>query len=120
MAKSENGQQLTEQEMAAMQKMEQDLGVEESLEEAYKRAQELAKMAQDASQNPAEVLSALEKELPKNASMQKALAELSKQAAQTSEQAVVAEAQQPSNIGLAAEQAAHDLARVARYQQRLG
>lgn len=120
MAKSENGQQLTEQEMAAMQKMEQDLGVEESLEEAYKRAQELAKMAQDASQNPAEVLSALEKELPKNASMQKALAELSKQAAQASEQAVAAEAQQPSNIGLAAEQAAHDLARVARHQQRLG
>lgn len=77
-------------------------------------------MAQDASQNPAAVLAELEKELPKNPSMQKSLAELSKRAAQGSEQAVAAEAQQPSNIGLAAEQAAHDLARVSRHQKRLG
>lgn len=120
MAKAEDGQELTEQELAAMQNMEKDLGVQESLEEAYKRAQELAEMAQDASQNPAAVLAELEKELPKNPAMQKSLAELSKQAALTSEQAVAAEAQQPSNIGLAAEKAAHDLARVSRHQQRLG
>ncbi|MEN3939736.1 DUF4175 family protein [Prosthecobacter sp. SYSU 5D2] len=120
MAKAEDGQELSEAELAAMQNMEQELGVQESLEEAYKRAQELAEMAQDAGQNPAAVLAALEKELPKNAAMQKSLAELSKQAAQTSEQAVAAESQQPSNIGLATEKAAHDLARVARHQQRLG
>jgi hypothetical protein len=120
MAKAEDGQALSNEELAAMQNMEQELGVQESLEEAYKRAQELAEMAQDAGQNPATVLAALEKELPKNAAMQKSLAELSKQAAQTSEQAVAAESQQPSNIGLATEQAAHDLARVARHQQRLG
>lgn len=120
MAKAEDGQALSEAELAAMQNMEQELGVQESLEEAYKRAQELAEMAQDAGQNPAAVLAALEQELPKNPAMQKSLAELSKQAAQISEQAVAAESQQPSNIGLATEQAAHDLARVARHQQRLG
>ncbi|SKA99685.1 hypothetical protein SAMN02745166_03003 [Prosthecobacter debontii] len=120
MAKVEDGQSLTEEELAAMQNREKELGVDEALEEAYKRAQELAQMAQDAGQNPAAVLAELEKELPKNPAMQKSLAELSKQTAQASEQAVSAEAQQPSNIGLAAEQAAHDLARVARHQQRLG
>ncbi|MCW0218991.1 MAG: hypothetical protein OJI67_11775 [Prosthecobacter sp.] len=120
MAKAEDGQPLSEQELAAMQNMEQELGVQESLEDAYKRAQELAEMAQDASQNPAAVLAELEKELPKNPAMQKSLAELSKQAAQSSEQAVATESQQPSNIGIATEQAAHDLARVARHQQRLG
>jgi hypothetical protein len=120
MAKMEEGQALSEQELAAMQQMEQQLGVQEPLDEAYARAQALAQMAQDASQNPAAVLAELEKELAKNAPMQKALAELSKQTAQTSEQAVATEAQQPSNIGLAAEKAAHDLARVARHQTRLG
>lgn len=120
MAKAESGEALTEQELAAMQKMEKDLEVDQALEDAYKRAQELAQMAQDANENPAAVLAELEKELPKNPAMQKSLAELSKQAAQASEQAVKNEAQMPSNIGLAAEQAAHDLARVARHQQRLG
>lgn len=120
MAKMEQGEALSEQELAAMQKMEQELGVQEPLDEAYARAQALAEMAQDATQNPAAVLAELEKELPKNASMQKALAEISKQTAQASEQAVTAEAQQPSNIGLAAEKAANDLARVARHQDRLG
>ncbi|TDU81374.1 uncharacterized protein DUF4175 [Prosthecobacter fusiformis] len=120
MAKAEDGQALTPEELAAMQNMEEELGVQESLEEAYKRAQELAEMAKDASQDPAAVLAELEKELPKNPAMKKSLAELSKQAAQSSEQAVAQEASQPSNIGLATEQAAHDLARVARHQQRLG
>jgi len=120
MEKMENGQQPTEQELAAMQQMEQQLGVQEPLDEAYARAQALAQMAQDASQNPAAVLAELEKELPKNGAMQKALAEISKQTAQASEQAVAAETQQPSNIGLAADKAANDLARVSRHQQRLG
>lgn len=120
LAKMEQGQELSEQDLAAMQQLEKDLGVQEPLDEAYQRAQELAKMAQDATQNPAAVLAALEKELPQNPTMQKALAELSRQTAQSTEQAVAAEAQQPSNLGLAAEQAAHDLARIARHQQRLG
>jgi hypothetical protein len=100
--------------------MEEELGVKEPLDEAYARAQALAQMAQDAQQDPGKVLAELEKELPKNPSMQKALAEISKQTAQVSEQAVTQEAQQPSNIGMAADKAANDLARVARHQQRLG
>lgn len=120
MAKAESGQELTEQELAQAAKMEQDLGVKEPLDEAYARAQALAQMAQDATQDPGKVLAELEKELPKNAAMQKALAELGKQTAQASEQAVASEAQQPVNMGLATEQAANDLNRVARHQQRLG
>ncbi|MCA1963473.1 MAG: hypothetical protein LDL31_05965 [Prosthecobacter sp.] len=120
MAKAEAGQELTDQELAAAAQMEQDLGVKEPLDEAYARAQALAQMAQDATQDPGKVLAELEKELPKNAAMQKALAELSKQTAQASEQAIASEAQQPANMGLATEQAANDLNRVARHQQRLG
>jgi hypothetical protein len=120
MARAEQGEALSEQELAAMQNMEQELGVQDALEEAYQRAQQLAEMAQDASQNPAAVLAELEKELPRNPAMQKALAEVAKQTAQTSEQAVATEAAQPSNLGLATEQAAHDLARVARHAGRLG
>lgn len=120
MARAEQGEALSEQELAAMQAMEQELGVQEALEEAYQRAQQLAEMAQDASQNPAAVLAELEKELPRNPAMQKALAEVTRQTAQGSEQAVAAEAAQPSNLGLATEQAAHDFARVARHAGRLG
>ncbi len=120
MAKAESGQQLSEQELAEAAKMEQELEVKEPLDEAYARAQALAQMAQDAQQDPGKVLAELEKELPKNAAMQKALAELGKQTAQASEQAIASEAQQPVNMGLATEQAANDLNRVARHQQRLG
>lgn len=120
MAKMEDGKQLSEQELAAMQKMEQDLAVQEPLDEAYDRAEQLAEMVKDAGQNPAAVLGELEKELPKNPVMQKALAELSKQTAQSSEQMVAEKSNQPASVGLATELAAHDLARVARHQQRLG
>lgn len=120
MAKAEAGQELSAQELAEAGKMEQDIGVKEPLDEAYARAQALAQMAQDAQQDPGKVLAELEKELPKNAAMQKALAELGKQTAKASEQAVASEAQQPSNLGLATEQAANDLKRVARHQERLG
>ncbi len=120
MAKVEAGQELSEQELADAAKMEQDLGVKEPLDEAYARAQALAQMAQDATQDPGKVLAELEKELPKNAAMQKALAELGKQTAQASEASIASEAQQPVNMGLATEQAANDLNRVARHQQRLG
>lgn len=120
MAKAETGKPLSEQELAAMQALEQKLGVQEPLDEAYKRAEELAKLAEKAKEDPAAALAALEKELTKNPIMKKALAELSKQTAQSSEEAVAAEAALPSNIGLATEKAAHDLSRVARHAQRLG
>ncbi|WP_395736885.1 hypothetical protein [Prosthecobacter sp.] len=120
MKKVEDGQQLTDAEQAAMQQMEQELGVQKPLDEAYDRAKELADMAKDAAQNPQAVLDALEKELPKNPSMQKALAETAKSTAQKAEQAVAQETKQAVQNGMAQKQAANDLARVARHQQRLG
>lgn len=120
MQKMEQGQELTEEDLAAMQKMEQELGVQEPLDEAYQRAQALAEMAKDAQQNPQAVLEALEKELPKNQAMQKALADTAKNTAQQAEQAVAKETQQAVQNGMAQKQAANDLARVSRHQQRLG
>ena len=120
MKKVEDGQQLSEADQAAMQKMEQELGVQEPLDEAYDRAKQLAEMAQDATQNPQAVLEALEKELPKNQAMQKALAETAQTTAQQAEQAVAKETQQAVQNGMAQKQAANDLARVSRHQQRLG
>jgi hypothetical protein len=120
MKKVEDGQQLSEAEQASMQKMEQELGVQEPLDEAYQRAQELAEMAKDATQNPQAVLEALEKELPKNQAMQKALADTAQTTAQQAEQAVAKETQQAVQNGMAQKQAANDLARVSRHQQRLG
>lgn len=118
--KMEQGQELSPQELAAMQQMEQQLDVQEPLDEAYNRAKQLAELAKDANANPAEVLQELEKELPKNPPMQKALAEIGKATAQTAEQSVTEKADQPANLSMAAEFAAHDLGRVARHQQRLG
>jgi len=120
MKKVEDGQQLSEADQAAMQQMEQELGVKEPLDEAYDRAKQLAEMAQDATQNPQAVLEALEKELPKNQAMQKALADTAQTTAQQAEQAVAKETQQAVQNGMAQKQAANDLARVSRHQQRLG
>ncbi len=120
MQKLEDGQQLTEADQAAMAAMEQELGVQEPLDESYQRAQELAQMAQNAKDNPQAVLAALEKELPKNPAMQKALATLAKDTAQQSEAAVAKESQQLSNTGMATLEAANNLKRVARHQDRLG
>jgi len=120
MQKMEQGQQLSEADQAAMQQMEQDLDVQQPLDEAYQRAQQLAELAKDATQNPQAVLEALEKELPKNQAMQKALADNAKSTAQQAEKAVAAEAQMAVQNGMAQKQAANDLARVSRHQQRLG
>lgn len=120
MQKLEDGQQLTEADQAAMAAMEQELGVQEPLDESYQRAQELAQMAQNAKDNPQAVLAALEKELPKNPAMQKALATLAKDTAQQSEAAVAKESQQLSSTGMATLEAANNLKRVARHQDRLG
>ena len=120
MAKAEQGQELTPQELAASAQMEKDLQVEEPLDEAYDRAKELAKLAEEAKENPEAVLKELEKELPKNPAMQKALADIGKATAQAAEQQINEKANQPANLSMAAEFAAHDLARVARHEQRLG
>ena len=120
MAKMEQGEQLTPQDLAAAAQMEKDLEVQEPLDDAYDRAKELAKLAEEARENPEAVLKELEKELPKNPAMQKALAEIGKATAQTAEQQINEKASQPANLGMAAEFAAHDLARVARHEQRLG
>ena len=120
MAKTEKGEALSDQELAAAQKMEQDLAVKEPLDESYDRALDLAQMAKDAKENPAAVLAQLEKELPKNPAMQKALAEIGKATAQAAEKTLNEKADQPAAMGLAAEFAAHDLSRVARHEQRLG
>lgn len=120
MAKMEKGEELSPQELAAAQQMEKDLQVQEPLDEAYDRAKELAKLAEEAKENPEAVLKELEKELPKNPAMQKALADIGKATAQTAEQQINEKADQPANLSMAAQFAAHDLARVARHEQRLG
>lgn len=120
MAKTEQGQELTPQELAAAQQMEKDLQVQEPLDEAYDRAKELAKLAEEAKENPEAVLKELEKQLPKNPAMQKALADIGKTTAQTAEQQLAEKADQPAMLSMAAKFASHDLARVARHEQRLG
>jgi len=116
----EQGKELSEQELAALTQMEQQMGVEEPLDAAYDRAQELAAIEEMAQEDPAAALALLEKELPKNPVMQKALAEIGKQTAINTEQAVTQELLQPVSTGMATAQAAHDLQRVARHAQRLG
>lgn len=120
MAKMEKGEELSDQELAAAQQMEKDLKVEEPLDEAYDRAKDLAKLEEQAKQNPEAALKELEKELPKNPAMQKALAELGKVTAKKAEAQVNEKANQPASLSMAAQFAAHDLARVARHEQRLG
>ncbi len=118
-ARMENGEALTAEQLAAMSQMEQDLGVQQALNEAYDRAEALAKLEETAQENPAAALALLEQELAANATMQKALADIGSGTAQTSEQQLTAQAAQPAFLGLAAEQSAHELARVARHENRL-
>ena len=116
----EKGEALTPEQLAALAEMEQSLGVQEDLDSAYDRAQELADLEQMAQDDPAKALAMLERELPTNPIMQKGLAEIAKATAQNSETQMASGAQQPAMMGLAAELAAHDVARVARHQERLG
>lgn len=120
MAKAESGAELSDAELAQAAGLEEQLEVKQPLDEAYARAQALAQMAADASKDPAKVLGELEKELGRNPAMKKSLAQIGGQMARDSEAAVASEAQQPSNLGLATDQAASDLQRVARHQGRLG
>ncbi len=118
-ARMENGEALTEEQLAAMNQMEQELGVQEALDAAYDRAEALANLEEMAQEDPAAALALLEQELAANASMQKALADIGQGTAQTSEEQLAAQANQPAFLGMAAEQAAHELLRVARHENRL-
>ncbi len=118
-ARMENGEALSEEQLAAMGQMEQDLGVQQALDAAYDRAEALANLEETAQENPAAALALLEQELAANASMQKALADIGRDTAESGEQQLAAQANQPAFLGMAAEQAAHDLQRVARHENRL-
>ena len=119
-ARMENGESLTAEQLAAMQQMEQDLGVQQALDEAYARAEALANLQETAKDNPAAALQLLEKELAANPTMQKSLADLGKDTAQATEQQLSTQANQPAFLGSASEEAAHALQRVARHENRLG
>ena len=118
-ARMENGEALTAEQLAAMTQMEQELGVQEALDAAYDRAEALANLEEMAQEDPAAALALLEQELAANATMQKALADLGRDTAQAGEQQLSAQANQPAFLGMAAEQAGHDLERVARHENRL-
>ncbi len=119
-AKMENGEQVPQENLDALAQMEQQLGVEKPLDEAYNKAQELAQAQQDAKNDPQKALAELEQQLAKSPAMQKALADIAKDTAQTAEKTLKEKANQPSMLGNVAEEAGHNLERVARHQQRLG
>ena len=118
-SKMEAGQPVSQESLAELAKMEEQLNVKEPLDEAYKAAQELAKIAEAAKKAPEAALAALEEKLKTNQPMQKALAEIAQKAAQGAEQTLAEKANQPSFLGDAAEEAGHEVARVARHQMRL-
>ena len=119
-ARMENGESLTAEQLAAMQQMEQELGVQQALNEAYARAEALANLQETAKENPSAALELLEKELAANPTMQKSLADLGQEAAEATEQQLATQANQPAFLGSASEEAAHALQRVARHENRLG
>jgi len=118
-AKMENGETLSADQLAAMNQMEQELGVQQALDEAYERAEALANLEEIAQENPAAALALLEQELAANATMQKALANVGRDTAHASEAQLATQANQPAFLGTAAEEAAHELQRVARHENRL-
>lgn len=118
-AQMEKGESLTAEQLTAMQQMEQDLGVQQALDEAYERAEALANLEETARENPAAALALLEQELAANPTMRKALANVGRDTAQASEAQLATQANQPAFLGTAAEEAAHELQRVARHENRL-
>jgi hypothetical protein len=118
-ATMEAGQEVSQQALAELAAMEQELGVQQPLDEAYDAAQRLAEIAREANQDPAGALALLEAQLKTSPAMQKALADLSANTAQDAETKLNASADQPAFLGTAAEEAAHEAARVARHQTRL-
>lgn len=118
--KAEQGQMLAENELAAQEAQEQELDIKKPLDESYGEAQNLAELMKKAQNDPTEALAALEKELKKNPAMQRALGELAEQTAQDSQNQVAMAQQQPQTAAQATQATAHDLARVARHENRLG
>lgn len=120
LAKMEQGQMLEEDALAAQQATEESLGIKQPLDEAYKEAQSLAELMNKAQQDPQQALKALEQELKKNTQMQRALGVLAEQTAQESQQALNQTKDHPAMTQPTQEQEGHDLARVARHEERLG
>jgi hypothetical protein len=118
--KMENGQLLPEDALAAQRAMEEALGIAQPLDESYQQAQALAELMEQAQQDPQKALAALEAELKKNPQMQKALGALAEETAQESQNNLALAQSQPQMAPAATTQGAHDLARVARHQERLG
>ena len=119
-AKMEQGEEVPQEALAQLEQMEKDLGVQEPLNEAYDKAKELADVAEDAKNDPQKALAELEAQLKKSPAMQKALANIAKDTAQGAEKALADKAAQPAMLGSAAEEAGHQIDRVARHEQRLG
>lgn len=118
-ATMEAGQQVSSESLAELAAMEQELGVQQPLDEAYDAAQRLAEIARQANKDPAGALALLEAQLKSSPAMQKALANLAATAAQEAEKKLADNANQPAFLGNAAEEAGHEAARVARHQTRL-
>ncbi|WP_050028287.1 hypothetical protein [Verrucomicrobium sp. BvORR034] len=117
--KMEQGQALPEDALAAQQAVEEALGIKQPLDQSYQEAQQIAKIMEQAQQDPKKALAALEQELKKNPQMQRALGELSEKTAQESQSNLELAQSQPQMAPLATSMGAHDLARVARHQERL-
>ena len=134
----------------ALREMEQSLGVEEALDLAFDRAENVAEMLAAAEQDPATALEALERELQQNQAMQDALQDLTQETlaeaaaqmadaaseesrlgdqlsesgqepqAELSQQAMSQAAQQQGAINDAVTEAGEAVERAARHEQRLG
>ena len=118
--KMESGEMLAQDALAAQQAMEQAMDIKQPLDEAYNEAQNLAELMEAAEGDPQKALAALEAELQKNPQMQRQLGALAAQTAQDSQQQLKLAQSQPFMTQPAAESEAHDLARVARHENRLG
>lgn len=119
LAQIEAGKTLSEQELAAMKNVEQQLGVQAPLDNAYDEAEMLAQAKEKAQTRADEALRELEALLQKSPTMQKALAQLGNQTAANTQESFTAQADQLTLLSSAAEDAAHELQRVARHQERL-
>jgi hypothetical protein len=119
LANMEQGKTLPQDALAAQKAMEEALGIQQPLEESYQNLEELNKLMEEARDNPQKTLAALENELQKNPQMQQALGQIAQKAAADSQTALAEIKNQPQNLPSAAPTPAHDLARVARHQQRL-
>ncbi len=120
LAKMEQGEMLAAEALEEQRAMEEAMNINAPLDESYNEAKNLAELMEAAQGDPRKALAALEKELEKNPQMRRALSSLAARTAEESQQQLSQAQSQPLMSQPAAEQTAHDLARVARHQQRLG